>query len=106
MFLEALVPDPLDILLWHNPPDTRRWRPQVRYEIGPGLFQMEAHQRGIDDLDRLEFVLEENGTDPVVALQAELHILGGEWVTVVEGHSLAQLELIREPVFALAPGFG
>ena len=67
---------------------------------------METHQRGIDDLDRLEFVLEETGTDPVVALQAELDILSGERVAVVEGHALAQLELIREPVCALTPGCG
>src|SRR5262252_11253395 len=38
MLLEAIVPDPLEILLRHNPPDTRRRRPKVRQEIWPGLF--------------------------------------------------------------------
>src|SRR6266849_8606551 len=106
MLLEAVIAHSLNVLLRHHPPGTRRHRAIEGHEIRPGLFEVEAHPQGIDDLDRLDFLPEERGALPVVAVEAKFHILGGERVTVVEGDPLAQLELVRQAVFTLAPGLG
>ena len=39
-------------------------------------------------------------------MEAELHVLGGDGIAVVEAETLTQLELIDEPVRAFFPGLG
>ena len=67
---------------------------------------MEAHGQGIDDLHLLHAGLELPGSGPLVALEAELHVLRGDGITVVEREPAAQLELVHLAVRALRPGLG
>jgi hypothetical protein len=57
----------------------------------------------VDNLHGLYPFLQVSGTSALVAFEAEPHILGGEGVAVVEFHTLAQLEIIRQAIGALAP---
>ncbi len=65
-------------------------------------MQHEAHRVGIDDLDFLDLLVEFR---PLRALEAELYVLGGERVAVMEFQVFAQLEFVREVIRALRPGF-
>src|SRR5438093_4966186 len=64
---------------------------------------MEADGQGIDDLDLLDARLQRLGPGPLVALEAELHVLGGDRVAVVELEPAAELELVDPPVRAFLP---
>ena len=64
---------------------------------------MEAHGQGIDDLDLLDARLQRLGPGPLVALEAKLHVLGGDRVAVVELEPAAELELVDPPVRAFLP---
>ena len=46
--------------------------------------QMKAHDAGIDDLDLLDVILQVLCAGALVALEAELDVLGGQRVAVVE----------------------
>ena len=71
---------------------------------GHGLAQLEAHAVRIDDHDVPHLVVEH--LRPLGALEAELHVLGGEGVTVVELEALAQLELVDQLIRAHRPRLG
>src|SRR5256885_16709124 len=65
---------------------------------------MEAHGQGIDDLDLLDARLQRLGPGPLVALEAKLHVLGGDRVAVGELGPAAELGLLVPPARAfLAP---
>ena len=104
LLLEAVVADLLDVPPGHHPARRRRRRAVEGHEVGEGLVEVEAHAVGIDDRDLAHLVLERPG--PLVALEAELHVLGGERVPVVELQPLAQLELVRALIGADRPRLG
>ena len=62
---------------------------------------METHPVGIDDLHLADSLVEDLG---FIAQEAEFHILGGEWVAIMELQPLAQLEFIDQVIGALRPG--
>ena len=68
-------------------------------------MQHKAQAMGIEDLDGLHLVVQELGRRPLVAAEAEVHILGGEGVPVVELHALPQRKFVHQPIRALRPGF-
>ena len=57
----------------------------------------------IDDLDGLDLLLQFRGPRPFVALKTILDVFGGKGVAVVECDALPQLEIVGQPVLALAP---
>src|SRR5262249_19811316 len=61
---------------------------------------------GIDDLDGLHAIVQQLGGDTLVALEAPLHVVGGERIAIVKAQPLAQLELVHESICALLPRFG
>ena len=65
---------------------------------------MEPHFVGIDDLDLAHLLLEDPGA--LGAQEAELHVLGGEEVSVVELEALPQLELVGLLVGTERPRLG
>src|SRR5262249_22657766 len=85
---------------------TRRHRAVEGHEVWPGLFEVEAHQVGIDHLDLRDLLPEERSALATVAFEAEFDILGSERIAVVEGDALTQLELVCQTILTLAPGFG
>ena len=106
MFPETVVPDLRQVFLGDDDPGAGGRRPVERHEVRPRGIQPEAHGERIDDLDRAHASLELLGAGAFVALEAELHVLGGEGIAVVELEPAAQLELVHEPVRALRPRFG
>ena len=102
--LEAVVADPLDVLLGHHPARAAHQRSVERHEVRPGLAQLKADAVRIDDHDLAHLVVED--LRALGAMKAELHVLGGEGVAVVELESLAQLELVGELVRAHRPRLG
>ena len=69
-------------------------------------MQDEADAMGIDDVHGLHVVVQELGRRASIALEAEPHVFRRKGVAVVEPETLAQLELVHEPVRALRPGLG
>jgi hypothetical protein len=65
---------------------------------------MESYAVGIDDLHVADLLLEDPGA--LGAIEAELHVLGGEWIAVVELEALAQLELVDPLIGAERPRLG
>jgi hypothetical protein len=78
-----------------------RQRPVERHEVREGLVEHEAHPVRIDHGDLAHLLLEDAGAlDPV---EAELHVLGGKRITVVELEPFAQLELVDALIGAHGP---
>ena len=102
MLLEAVGADLLEVVLGGDPAGGARQRAVERHEVRPRLMQHELHLVRVDDHDLLHLFLE---LRPLRALEAELHVLGGERVAVVEFHALAQGEFVDEPILAHRPGF-
>ncbi len=103
--LEALVADLLHVLLGHDPAGPGG--PGVEgHEIRPRLLEPEADVTGIGRLHRHDPLLERLARGAAVALEGELHVLGGDGVAVVKAHPLAQDELVGEPVLRHRPGLG
>jgi len=50
----------------------------------------------VDDFDGGDPVFEHPGRHTPAALERELHVIGGDDVSVVEAHALAQDELVGE----------
>ena len=103
--LEAVVTDPLHVLLGHDPAGAGGRRVEGQ-EVGPRLLQPEAHPAGIDDLDGGHPLLERLVGRAAIALEGELHVLAGHRLAVVEAHALAQHELVGEVVLRHRPRFG
>ena len=91
MLLEAVGADLLEILLRGDPAGGAPQRAVDRHEIRPRLVQYEPHRMRIDDDDLLDLLLELHALG---ALEAELHVVGGERVAVMEFDALAQLEFV------------
>ena len=102
--LVAVVADLLDVLLGDDPAGPGGTGPVERHEVGPRLLEAEPDAPGIGRLHRRDLFLEGLGEDAPVALEGELHVLGGHDLAVVELHALAQHELVHEPVGRDAPG--
>ena len=103
-FLEALVADLLDVLLRHDPTGSGGGRGVERQEIRPRLLQPETHPVRVDDLDRRHLLLQKLGGGAAVALEAELHVFGGQGIAVVKDDTLPQHELVAQAVLGHGPG--
>jgi hypothetical protein len=104
MLLEAVVPDLLNVFLRHHPAGAGGQCAVEGHEVGERLVQVEAHPVGIDNGDLAHLLLEQ--LRALRALEAELHVLSGEGIAVVELHPLAQLELVDALVGAHRPRLG
>src|SRR6266487_5039807 len=102
VLLEAVEAHLLDILLRHDPARPRGKGSVIGHEVRKGLVQVEAHSIGAGDLDLLDLVLEDPGS--LGAKEAELHVLGGERIAVVELEPLPELEVVDALVRADRPG--
>ena len=105
MPFETILADPIEIRFRDNPGRPARRAGIEREEVGPGGMEDETDAVSVDDLDRLHPLVQQLGRSPLVAQEAESHILGGERIAVVEGQALTQLEFIGQPVLALRSGF-
>ena len=105
-FLKPSSPTSVRYFFGRTRPAPLAVRAEEGHEIGPRLVQVEAHDARIDDLDLLDVFVQDLRGGAVVALEAELDVLGGQRVAVVEFQVRAQLEFIDQAVLALAPGFG
>src|SRR5438093_3404455 len=103
MLPESVVADLRHVLLGDDDPGARGRRSVERHEVRPGRVQAKAHGERIDDLHLFDAGLELLGARPLVALEAELHVLRSDGVAVVELEPAAELELVHEPVGALRP---
>ena len=84
VLLEAVIADFRHVFLRHDDAGGGRGRAVERHEIGPRLLQVKPHDPRIDDLDLLDVLLQRLGAGAVVALEAELDVLGRHRVAVVE----------------------
>src|SRR4029453_9354007 len=100
---EAVLADLLDVLLWNDPGGAGGRRRVEEQEVRPRPVEREPHAQRIDDVDRLHPVVQQLGGSALVALEGELHVVGREWIAVVELETRAELELVDEPVRALLP---
>ena len=101
--LNFVAADFFRIVLRHDPARPGGRRGVESQKIRPGFMQLEAHVMRRDDLDRLDLFFQIRMPRPLVALEAEFYILGGEGVTVMKLHPLSQLKVVRQAVRALAP---
>ena len=75
-------------------------------KIGPRLGQAKPDMSRILDLDRGDPRSHQFVRGAAIAIEAELDVLGGDGVAVVEFGPVAQHEFVGEPVFADRPRFG
>ena len=101
--LEAVLADFLEVFLGDDPGGAGGGAGVEHQEVRPRLVEHEADPVRIGDLDRLHPIVQELRRRAFVTHEAELHVLGGERIAVVEFEPLAQLELPGEPVRALLP---
>ena len=106
VLFETVISDFRHVFLRHDDAGGGRGRAVERHEIGPRLLQVKPHHARIDDLDLFDVLLQRLGAGAVVALEAELDVLGRDRVAIVESESLTQTELVGLAVLALLPGFG
>src|SRR5262245_64927165 len=100
MLPEAFVTDLREVLLGDDDAGPAGGRPVERHEIRPWLVEPEAHRERIDGLHRADARLQLLGRRALVALEAELHVLAGDGIAVVELEPPSELELVSEPVGA------
>jgi len=105
MLLEAVLADLCEVVLRHDEAGGAGGRAVEGHEVGPRRLEMKAHHPGIDDLHSRDAVVQDLGGRALVALEAELHVVRGQWIAVVEFQSWPQLELVIEAVLTLLPGF-
>src|SRR5262249_41145576 len=105
MFLEAIVSDTREIVLWHDDAGGAGGRAVERHEIGPRRLWMKAYHQGIDDLDLGDVFLQDLRSRAPVALEAELHVFRRHGVAVVKLQSRTQLELVHLAIRTLLPRF-
>src|SRR5215510_14480365 len=75
-----------------------------REEVGPGRMQHDAEMGGIEDLDRLDPLVQLLGRDALVAQKAKLDVLRRERIAIMESEPRAQREFVDQPVRAFRPG--
>src|SRR5215467_6857368 len=103
--LEPVVAHSLDVLLRDDPAAARGGGAVEGHEVGPRFLEHEAHAPAVDDPDFLDLALEQRRGPTPVALEGELHVLGGDWITVVE-LGRPQHEVEGEPVRRHRPRLG
>jgi hypothetical protein len=103
--LEAVVADLLEVLPGHDPAGSGGEASVVGHEVGPGLLEPEADPARIDHLHRRDLILHELVRRAPVALERELHVVGGDRFAVVELDARAQDEFLDEAVLRQAPRF-
>src|SRR5207249_9537608 len=101
LLLEAVVADFLDVLLRHDPARARREGTVERHEIGKWLVQVETHARRTDDFDLAHAILQHLAD--LRSQEAELHVVRGEGISIVELQTLAQLEVVDALIRAHGP---
>jgi hypothetical protein len=106
VLLEPVVADFGQVLLGHDDTGGGGGGAVEGHEIGPRRLQVEAHGQRIDDFDLLDVILQGLRSRALVALEAELHVLGRQRVAVVKLQARAQLELVGQAVLALLPALG
>src|SRR5262249_11728153 len=84
MLTKALLANLREVFLRDDDADARGGRAVERHEVRPGLLEPEAHRERVDDVDLTHARLEFLGAGSLVALEAELHILGGEGIAIVD----------------------
>ena len=104
--LEALLADLLEVLLRDDPGRSRCRGAVEGHEVRPRLLQHDAHASRVRGLDLLDAILEQLGRRALVALERELHVVGGDRLAVVEVGVLPQHEVVHEPVARHRPGLG
>ncbi len=104
--LEAVVADPVHVLLRHDPRGAGGRGAVEGHEVRPRLLEVNADAPGVDDLDFAHPVLEQLGRRALVAVERELHVLRRDGIAVVERDALAEDELVAEPVPGHAPRLG
>ena len=104
VLLEAVVAHLLDVLLGHDPAGPGHHGAVEGHEVRPRLVQDEAHPGRSHHDDLAHFLVQD--LRALGAVEAELHVLGGEGVAVVELQPLAQLELVGLLVRADGPRLG
>jgi hypothetical protein len=83
--LEAIRADLLIILRRHNPASAAHVRrPKDHGKVQKGFFEVKTHRTSIDNLYALRLRLQHISLGTPVVFKAELHVLGGDWLTVVE----------------------
>ena len=93
LLLEAVGADLLVVLLRHHPAGSGDvGRPEQDGEVEEGLLEDELDGPVVGDLDALGLLLEDVGLGAPVVLVAELDVLRGDGVAVVELHPLAEGE--------------
>src|SRR5581483_4823562 len=100
MLLESRVAHLLHVLPGHDPAGAGHDAGVVVHEVGPRIVQREAHAVRAHHGDLPHLLVQELA---LRAMEAELHVLGGERVAVVELQPLAQRELVRPLVGADRP---
>ena len=73
---------------------------------GHGRLEAEANAAGIGRLDGGHPVLERFRGGALVPIEGELHVVGGDGLTIVELRALAQDEVVGEPVLGRRPRLG
>src|SRR5262249_54982043 len=103
MLLETIVPYLLEVLLGDDDASGRGSGAVKGHEVGPGLFQVETHHQGVDDLDGADMRLQFLRPCPLIALEAELDILSSDGIAVVEFEPRPQREFVDQSIRALRP---
>ncbi len=106
LLLEAVSANLLEVLPRQDDAGGRGGRPVEGHEIRPGLLENEADRQRIDRLHLAHPSVELLGACALVALEAPLDVVGRQRVAVVELESLAELELVDEPVGTFRPRLG
>ena len=95
---EAVLADPLEVLLGHDPRRAGRARAVEGHEVRPRVLQVEADAARVHHLHVANPVLQDRRGRAPVALEGELHVLRGDRIAVVEARALAEHELPGAPV--------
>ena len=103
---KALFTHALDVLPGHDPSGAGDEGAVESREIRPRLLEDEAHAIGRGRLDLLHRVLENLRSPAAVALEGELHVVGGDRISVMELGALPQGELGAERVLGHGPRLG
>src|SRR5262249_1212132 len=75
---EAFLADLLDVLLGDDPGGTGGRRRVEEQEVRPRTVERETDPQRIADVDRLHSIVQQLGSSALVALERELHVVGGE----------------------------
>ncbi len=101
--LESVLADLLDVFARHDPAGAGGDGIEGD-EVRPGILQLEHDALRIGRFHRRHALLQQRVRRATIALERELHVIGGDRIAVVELRTLAQDELVAQPVLAGRPG--